>query len=438
MNELYDFLNQSLDLKDNDNIIIGLSGGPDSMALVDIMHKYNKNLNIICAHVHHNLRKESDDEKIFVENYCKENNYVFEFYKIENYKNNKFSEEEARKIRYGFFESLINKYHAKYLFTAHHGDDLIETILMRLVRGSNFKGYSGINIISNKNNYQIVRPLLYLTKEDILNYLKENNISYVSDKSNESLKYTRNRYRINILPELKKENINVHNKFLKFSDMITKYDKFINDYVLKIYDSIVFNNKILINKFISEDEIIQRRIIEKYLYSIYGDDITLINDKHICDILGLIKNNKPNVKINLPNGYNAIKEYDILYISNCNLEDNYNYEVKDYIIIGDKTIKKVSACNLTDNNVIYLNSNDIKLPLYVRNYQTGDKILIKNMTNYKKIKDIFINEKVPASKRSSYPVLVDSNNEILWIPGLKKSHFDSQKTGKYDIILTYY
>jgi len=438
MNELYDFLNQNLDLKDNDNIIIGLSGGPDSMALVDIMHKYNKNINIICAHVHHNLRKESDDEKLFVEKYCKENNFIFEFYKIDNYKNNKFSEEEARKIRYNFFESLINKYHVKYLFTAHHGDDLIETILMRLVRGSNFKGYSGINIISYKNNYQIVRPLLYLTKDNILSYLSKNNISYVSDKSNDSLKYTRNRYRINILPELKKENINVHSKFLKFSDMISKYDKFIGDYVLKIYDSVVFNNRIIISNFIKEDEIIQRRIVEKYLYSIYGDDITLINDKHICDILGLIKNKRPNIQINLPNHYRSIKEYDILYISSYDLKKNYNYELKDYINIGDKTIKKVSECNLTDNNVIYLNSNDIKLPLYVRNYQQGDKILIKNMTSYKKIKDIFINEKVPVSKRSSYPVLVDSNNEILWIPGLKKSHFDSQKTGKYDIILTYY
>ena len=438
MNELYDFLNHNLDLKDNENIIIGLSGGPDSMALVDIMRKYNKNINIICAHVHHNLRKESDDEKIFVENYCKENNFIFEFYKIENYKNNKFSEEEARKIRYDFFESLIKKYHAKYLFTAHHGDDLIETILMRLVRGSNFKGYSGINIISNKKGYQIVRPLLFLTKENILNYLKENKINYVIDKSNDSLKYTRNRFRINILPELKKENINVHNKFLKFSTMITQYEKFIDDYVLKIYDSIVFNNKILINNFIKEEKIIQRRIIEKYLYSIYGDDITLINDQHINDIFKLISNKKPNIQINLPNNYGCIKEYDILYIGNCNLESNYNYEVKDYISIGDKTIKRVYECDLTDNNVIYLNSSDIKLPLYIRNYQTGDKILIRNMKNYKKIKDIFINEKIPVSKRSSYPVLVDSNNEILWIPGLKKSHFDSQKTGKYDIILTYY
>ena len=438
MNELYEFLDDNLELRDNDYVVVGLSGGPDSMALVDILSKYNKKLNIVCAHVHHNLRKESDDERVFVEKYCKDNNYIFEFYKIENYKNNKFSEEEARKIRYGFFESLIKKYHAKYLFTAHHGDDLIETILMRLVRGSNFKGYSGINTITNKKEYQIIRPLIFLTKDDILAYLNENKIPYVLDKSNDNTKYTRNRYRKNILPELKKENPNVHYKFYKFSNMIIEYDKLINSYMLKVYDSIVQDGKIIISNFILENNIIKRSIIEKYLYSIYGDDIVLVNDRNIEDILKLINNTRPNVKINLPNNYLCIKEYNTLYIDRVNEIKEYKYEVKDEIKINNKTIKKVNECNLKDNNVIYLNSQDIKLPLYIRNYQSGDKILIKNMKNYKKIKDIFINEKVPVSLRGEYPVLVDSNNEILWIPGIKKSHFDSQKTGKYDIILTYY
>ena len=98
MNELEYFLEKDINLNNNDTIVIGLSGGPDSMALLNILNKYNSKLKIVCAHVHHNLRKESDSEKVFVEEYCKKNNYIFEFLKIEEYKNNKFSEEEARRI----------------------------------------------------------------------------------------------------------------------------------------------------------------------------------------------------------------------------------------------------------------------------------------------------------------------------------------------------
>lgn len=438
MKDLYNFLDNNIVLNDNDYVVVGLSGGPDSMALVDILKHYYNNINIVCAHVHHNLRKESDEEKIFVQKYCNENNLIFEFFKIENYSNDKFTEEEARKIRYDFFDSVIKKYNAKYLFTAHHGDDLIETMLMRLVRGSNFKGYSGINTISIKNCYQVVRPLIFLTKDEIMNYIDKNNIEYVVDNSNTNLKYTRNRYRMNILPELKKENANVHQKFYKLSNMIVMYDNFVSKYVDNIYDNIVNDNIINIDLLKKEDELIWRNVIERYLYDIYGDNITLITDKNVCDILKVIINNKPNMRISFPSKYTFIKEYNNMYLKKEEVVSEYQYEIKDEVKIENKTIKIVSSCNLSDNNVIYLNSMDIKLPLYIRNYKTGDKILIKNMKNYKKVKDIFINEKVPVSARRKYPLLVDSNNEVLWIPGLKKSHFDSQKTGKYDIILTYY
>lgn len=438
MNELTNFLTKKIDLNDDVTVVIGLSGGPDSMALLDIIHKFNKNVKIVCAHVHHNLRKESDNEKIFVEEYCKKNNFKFEFLKIENYKNNKFTEEEARKIRYDFFESIVLKYKAKYLFTAHHGDDLIETVLMRLTRGSTLKGYSGISTITKKENYDIVRPLIFLTKSQILDYINNNHIPYVTDNSNASLKYTRNRYRINILPNLKNENINVHQKFYKYNQMLESYDNFVNSYVDKIYNDIVQNNKIIINLFIKEDKLIQKLLLEKYIYTFYGDDIVYMDDTKTNLIMNLLENNKPNVQIDLPNNLLAVKEYEYLYLKIKVPNNEYNYLFEDILYINDKVIERVSDCDLKDNFVTYLNSCDIKLPLYVRSYQNGDKIKIKNMKNEKKLKDIFINEKIPLTLRKQWPVVVDSDNNILWLPGLKKSNFDSQNTGKYDIILRYY
>ena len=223
MKEVGNFL--KLILQENDTIVAAISGGPDSMCLLNILvalkHEYN--LKIICAHVNHGLRIESSDEAKFVEQYCQDNNIIFEYKIIEKYKNDKFSEYEARNIRYSFFKQLVKKYHAKYLMTAHHGDDLIETILMRLVRGSNLKGYLGIPIITKCDGYDMIRPLLFVTKDEIVKYLDKNNIKYVIDKSNDSDLYTRNRFRKQMLPSLKKESENVHLKFLEFSEELQSY-----------------------------------------------------------------------------------------------------------------------------------------------------------------------------------------------------------------------
>ena len=160
-----------------DTIVIGCSSGPDSMALVDMLLKVREiyQLQLIIAHVNHNVRSESYDEAIYMKEYCEKNNLLFETMTIEEYGDDNFHN-EARAIRYNFFETLINKYEANYLMTAHHGDDLIETILMRMVRGSNLNGYSGFKEIVDMGTYKIARPLIKFTKEELLQYNVENNI----------------------------------------------------------------------------------------------------------------------------------------------------------------------------------------------------------------------------------------------------------------------
>ena len=150
--------------------------------------------------------------------------------KIEKYTENNF-ENEARKKRYKFYEETLKKYNSKHLFLAHHGDDLIETILMKISRGSSLEGYAGIKEISNKNNYYIIRPLLEYTKQDLIDYNNKYNIKYYIDKSNEDTKYTRNRYRKLILPILKEENKDIHKQFLKYSNTLLEYHNYINNKV---------------------------------------------------------------------------------------------------------------------------------------------------------------------------------------------------------------
>ena len=432
MNNTISFLNSYL--KDNITIVCAISGGVDSMCLLDIVKKYN--VNIICAHVNHNLREESFEEYEFVKNYCNDNNIIFEGITLDKIEKGNL-ESEFRKRRYSFFESLINKYNAKYLLTAHHGDDLMETILMRIVRGSSINGYSGFEKESIRDNYSILRPLIYLTKDELYSYAKSNNIEYREDKTNNSDKYTRNRYRKYILPKLKEENNNVHKKFIKFSEELNDSYKFINSYVNELLDKYYINNKLNIEYIKSLDDFIIKKIIFNLLKDIYKSNINLIDDNNINEVLKVIKSNKPNLSVDLPNNIKLLKKYNILEVSSYKSFSDYKLEIKDIVNFDLGTIKKIDNTTLTNNYVCHLNSNTIKLPLYVRNRKEKDTIEILGLNGKKKVKDIFINEKIPKDIRDRYPIVVDSDDNIVWIPGLKKSKYDGLKAKNYDIILWY-
>lgn len=432
MNKELEFLKENINK--NDIVVVACSGGPDSMGLLSLVNelKNELNLKIIVAHVNHKLRIESEEEKEMVENYSKENNLIFELLEITKYSNNKFSEEDARKRRYDFFNKLIKKYNANVLLTAHHGDDLIETIQMRLTRGSNLSGYIGIKMINENNNYKILRPLLSTTKENILNYLNDKNIPYRIDKTNEELKHTRNKYRHYILPFLKKENKKVHEKYLKFSKELIEYDNFVNTYIRN--NNFIVDNSIVINKIKGESDFIKRKALELLIKEIQKDYIFDISDEQMKNLMKLYS--LDNKEIDLNNNYQGINSYGKILILKKNSEIlnkvliDKDMKLSDYYFYYNDETKKDNT-----NSCILLNSNEIKLPLYIRSFDNGDRIVVKNLNGSKKVSDIFIDNKVPKHKRSTYPILVDANNTILWVPNLKKSQFSKDFSEKYDIII---
>ena len=431
MKKVIEFLKKTIDK--NTSLVVACSGGPDSMCLLDLVTKLKDelNLNIIVAHVNHKLRSESEEEAKMVENYAKENNITFELLEITDYINGNFTEEDARKRRYNFFNEIIKKYQASALLTAHHGDDLIETILMRLTRGSNLSGYIGIKEISQNENYKTLRPLLSVTKDEIINYLKENNVPYRLDKTNEELKHTRNRYRHIVLPFLKKENPKVHEKYLKFSKELIEYDNFVNTYIKD--NKFIVDNSIVINKVSSEIDFIKRKCLELLVKDIQRKDYFDVSDEQMNNLMKLY--NQSNKTIDLNNNYMGVNSYGKIYIKK---KEN---KVLNEIVL-DKDIKLedyIFYYNSQDgdnsNSCIYLNTSEITLPLKIRGVLPGDKMKIKNLNGSKKISDIFIDSKVPKDKRSTYPILVDSKNIVLWVPNLKKSQFSKDKSQKYDIII---
>ena len=426
-------------LKENDTIVIATSGGPDSMCLLHLLCelKSSMGLKIIVAHVNHKLRKKSEEEAIFVKKVCEKNNLIFEYMEILKYNDDNL-ENDARIKRYEFFDKLVSIYHAKYLMTAHHGDDLMETILMRLTRGSSIKGYSGFKKEFVYKNYTIVRPLITETKKDIQNYMDQNGFKYYVDESNFSEKYTRNRYRMVMLPFLKKEEPEVHHKFLKFSEELISVNNFLENYIKDLLPKMKDNFGYKIDELKKLDHFLLKKVIEYTLSEIYIDDLFLVSDKHTNLIIGLIRSSKSNNRINLPNNYRAIKSYNYYKIVKVNKEDSYEYTLEDQVRLPNKmVIKKVSNREGKSNNILRLNSKNVKLPLKVRSRKNGDKMMVKNLGGTKKIKDIYIDEKIPVEKRNEIPVVTDANNTILWLPGVKKSKFDVETNGIYDIILSY-
>lgn len=441
MDKIYNYLVKDLGLKIGDTVVVGVSGGPDSMALLHLLSETKKETDIciICAHVNHNVRKESDDEKTFIEKYCDNNQIYFENMKIEEYGDDNFHN-EARSKRYTYFLSIVKKYGAKYLFTAHHADDLIETILMRISRGSTLKGYGGFAKEISMGDYKIIRPFINVTKEDILKYNNEKGIKFVEDSSNKKDKYTRNRYRKYVLPFLKSEDPNIHEKFMKFSQTLLECNEYIEEQMKREINN-VFNQNILnIEKFLELSKVIQHKVINYILENIYQDDLMLITDSHVDLIFKLIKSSKASAAIHLPNNINIIKSYNnITFMKEAMEHSDYEIELIDYINLSNgMNLEVVDKCESTNNFVCRLNTKELKKPLYVRNRKLGDRIEIKGMLGRKKIKDIFIDEKISIDERETWPIVLDSSDKVVWLPGLKKSKYDKEKNEKYDIIIKYY
>ena len=423
-----------------DIIVVGCSSGPDSMALIDMLLKIRDkySLKLVCSHINHNVRRESIEEEEYVKNYCLEKKIIFETMTIEKYGDDNF-ENEARNIRYHFFEELVNKYHANYLMTAHHGDDLIETILMRMVRGSNLSGYAGFKKVVDMGYYKLVRPLIHFTKDELIEYDNKNNIKYFDDSSNSSTLYTRNRYRKYVLPFLKGEDNNVHTKFLKFSSTLLDVNRFICKERDESLKKILDNGKLDIVKYLALDEFIQKEILYFLMEEFYQDDLILINDKHINLVYSVITSSKANIIATLPNEVEAVKSYNYFFLRKIMDElTKYEIEIGESVKLPNgHSIKTIKESDDSSNYTCRLSSNDVSLPLIVRTRKMGDKITLKGIGGTKKIKDIFINEKINMDERDLWPIVEDSLGRIVWIPGLKKSKFDKKKNEFYDIILKY-
>lgn len=453
-----DFVKQHDVLKKHSTIVVGVSGGPDSLALLYYLleKRAEKQLEIVVAHVDHMLRgNESYEDLQFVQGLCKELGVICETLRInvsqyqQQYGMN--AQVAARECRYAFLERIMKKYDARYVALGHHGDDQVETILMRLVRGSTPKGYAGIALKRSFHNGYLIRPLLGVTKEEIVDYCNKLKVIPRIDPSNKKEVYTRNRLRKYVLPYLKEENPQMHEKFQKFSVQMQEDEAYLQELAFEKMNKVITKKSdkqisLSIPAFESMSMPLQRRGIQLILNYLYEYKIpSSLSSIHIDKVIEFFKRAQPSGSLDFPGGLKIVRTYEECgfgFKQEIVSPFSQDLSVPGTIILpnGDKLVTEVSEDIPSNMNetVFVAKYNDISYPLRIRSRENGDRMSMQGMDGTKKIKAVFIEAKVPKEKREEWPIVCDASGNIIWVPLLKRSAFATSKElakkGKYMII----
>ncbi len=426
-------------ISNNENIVVGVSGGKDSMALLYMLLYAKKHIdfNVIVAHVNHGVRgEEALHDQIFVKEKAKELGLTFYSTDVDmiSYSNeHKISPEEAgRELRYEFFRSILESLKGGKIALAHNMNDQAETLMMRIIRGTGIDGLNGMDFI----NDDIIRPLLNITRKEIEEYIEYKAIESVLDKTNLMPIYTRNRIRLELIPYIEESfNPNFITALWRLSQTSRDDSNFLKRYTDNKYDDILIDeNKerivLSLDKFRELDKSIQNRIIIYAIIRIIGI-FQGINEEHISNVVNLFNLGKTGKIVELPDGILAKVDYNNLIIERyrANIIKPFIHELKigynQFDALGCGFIIKKIAIEDIDyesklSNIKYFDCDKIKGSLFLRNRKDGDRFIPIGMQGSKKIKDFFIDLKIPRDKRDLVPLVVDKEN-IIWVVGYRIS-----------------
>lgn len=435
------FIDENELLQKGDKVVVGLSGGPDSVCLLHMLCSVRDiyNLEIVAAHINHMLRgKEADED----ENYARKisNSLGVEFFckreDINRYGKEKglSSETAGREVRYNFFNEVKRNCSFSKIATAHNANDQAETVLMRIMRGTGLEGLGGIPV---KRDGIYIRPILFMNRKEVEEYCDEMNLQPRIDESNLERVYSRNKVRLDILPYMK-ENFNpdVIETINRMAIILQEDNNFIQRevekafkiYCEKIDDSIKIGKELFNN-----DKVIISRVIRKAISDVSGSKYD-VEMKHTQEVI-ILSELGTNKKVDLPNKIIAQNIYGDIYIKrreevkiNSNKElfiDKENIlgekiEFGKYIIRFEK-LSNEKNIKFTNNNLIKcFNFDKINGNIIIRYRKNGDKIVPLGMSGNKKIKDIFIDMKIPQEERNNIPIL-QFDNDIAWVVGVRVS-----------------
>lgn len=385
--------------------VIGVSGGCDSMYLLDTLR--DQGYHILVAHVNYNYRHDSYIDYELVCDYCA--TYGIPFYYKEfhskDYHQGNF-QDVARTLRYNFYKEIYSLYKCDGLILGHHLDDHLETIYMQLSHHNTIH-YLGIKEENYVQDMRVIRPLMDCYKDDILKACIENKIPYHDDYTNFEVDFERDKIRNTVMNQYSKQQkealllrANEHNQRIHQLEFKVQpyYQQYISDGQIYYY-------------------YIPRDLREIFLYLILRDVMhpQLISQSLIEEMKHQIDSVKPNIQMNLPVNYLFIKEYDNVYIIDKDKTKGYCYEFKEFIPFGCEYFHLLDNGHI--NEGIYLSQDDY--PITIRTMREGDSIMTSSGT--KKLSRLFINAKIPALKRKTWPVVLNKDQTVILVPHIAKN-----------------
>jgi tRNA(Ile)-lysidine synthase len=404
-------------LKDDSKIIVGLSGGLDSVVLLHILNRLG--YKCIAAHCNFHLRNdEADRDEVFSSDFADSISVPFcktDFDTVSKAKNSGISiEMAARELRYNWFEELRKRDNAEVIAVAHHSDDSVETMLLNLIRGTGLRGLSGIR----PRNGNIIRPLLCVSKREILQYANKENLAFITDSTNLNDEFTRNKIRNRIIPLLETINPSVKEALLKTANNLSEAEKIVDLELDKAKIQVFDKDKGLINiallQLFPSPELLLFEILKNYGFNA---EVILEANKSISSKSG---------KIFFSSTHRLIRDREYFILEDLGL----SCEKKYYISDEDKFLSEplsLSINKIENNNSLimdkskeaaYFDLEKLHFPLVLRKWQIGDRFVPFGMIGSQKLSDFFNNNKISISEKEKIWVMT-SDNLIIWVVGYR-------------------
>ena len=426
-------------ISSGERVIVAVSGGPDSVCLLEILFQLREILNVclIVAHLDHGLRPGEDErETEFVEKLARRLGLAFTHERAEQLANAHGAslEERAREIRYRFFERVLNEHHAQRVALGHHMNDQAETVFMNILRGTGSAGLSGMPPV-RENRY--IRPLIRTTRDGVLAYVKEKGLSCMMDSSNLEKKYLRNRIRLELMPSLLTYQPRIIEHLDDLAFLCREENRFMEQEAEKCLQGMISSSSdrtldISLDAFTGLPSPLQYRVIRGAIKRAKGN-LRRVDFGHIRSIIELIDNRKPQVGINLPDHVVVKKIYDRLRFS-CAEEmqtADFSYSIKGAGMVHIEEVNMTIDCEELSREGFsghshtdwqcFLDLDALRWPLKVRNFRAGDKFMPLGLNGFKKLKDLFIEQRIPHEERKRIPIL-ESRGYIAWVCGIRIDH----------------
>lgn len=445
-NAILQFIKKKGLVKPGQHVIVAVSGGIDSMVLLDFLAK-NKDLlkiSLSVAHINHQLRGRDSkaDEKLVVRTAQK---FEIPFY-IKDVPTKQFAvrekvsiQEAARTLRYEFFDSLKRSLNADLIATAHNADDNAETMLFHFIRGTGIHGLSGIPVRRN----EFVRPLLATTRKEIEKYAESNTVAFRNDVSNLKEEYTRNYIRHSIIPKIiGRINPSLLHTMQRESETFRLLSDFIDTEVRRLYESTVLDSSIKLKEFNTVDPYMRQMIVRRLL-EVHGIEPSF---SVIASLLNLAELQKGS-SVDISKEWIAERSADTIFLHRRAVQTGFEFAVHEVSTVSNDLFtfsiqRALNVKNKKSNNpsIEYVDAAAVSFPLTIRSWKPGDTMVPLGMKGKKKLSDLFGELKFTSEQKSSIPVVV-SGDTILWVAGVRLN--DQFKiTGKtkniYKLSITYH